>query len=76
MLTLNIELDPEAHVVTQGELLDIPIGRLAKGESHEVETPLAFIASGRFTFSAEVWALGRSPESSLVGHGKMRIDVS
>ena len=60
VLTLNLDLTPEAHVVTQGELLDIPIGRLVKGESQEVETPLAFIACGRFNFTAEVWALGQT----------------
>ena len=76
MLTLNLELEPAQHVVYQGELVDIAVGRLAKGETHEVETPLAFLACGRFDFSAEVLALGRPQESALVGHGKMRIDVS
>ncbi|KAI0362223.1 hypothetical protein OH77DRAFT_1416447 [Trametes cingulata] len=76
VLTLNLTLEPSDHVVYQGELLDIPIGRLAKGESHEVETPVAFVACGRFDFSAEVRALGRPREASLVGHGKMRIAVS
>ena len=76
VLTLNLELDPAQHVVYQGELADISVGRLAKGETHEMETPLAFIACGRFDFSAEVWALGRTHGSALVGHGKMRIDVS
>ncbi|KAI0720991.1 TRAPP II complex [Cerioporus squamosus] len=76
VLTLNLELEPAQHVVYQGELVDISVGRLAKGESHDVETPLAFTACGRFDFSAEVWALGRSQDSALVGHGRMRIDVS
>lgn len=76
MLTLSLELEPNSHVVTQGELRSVPIGRLAKSETHVVETPLAFLACGRFDFSAEVWAVGRPPESSLVGQGKMRIDVS
>ncbi|OSC99049.1 hypothetical protein PYCCODRAFT_1454002 [Trametes coccinea BRFM310] len=76
ILTLNLTLEPSDHVVYQGELLDIPVGRLAQGESHEVETPVAFVACGRFDFSAEVRAVARPRESSLVGHGKMRIAVS
>ncbi|KAH9946027.1 TRAPP II complex [Epithele typhae] len=76
VLMLNLELDPEAHVVTQGELVDIPIGRLARGESYEVETPLAFIACGRFDFGAEVSAIGRQPDFTIVGHGRMRISVA
>lgn len=73
VLTLNLDLEPPEHVVSQGELVDIAVGRLAKGKTREVETPLAFIACGRFDFSAEVWALG---STAPVGHGKMRIDVS
>ncbi|KAI0636866.1 TRAPP II complex [Trametes polyzona] len=76
ILTLNLTLEPSDHVVYQGELLDIPVGRLAKGDSYEVETPVAFVACGRFDFSAEVRALGRPKDSSLVGYGKMRIAVS
>ena len=76
VLTLNLELEPAQHTVYEGELVDIPVGRLAKGESYDVETPLAFLACGRFDFSAEVFALGRSRDAGLVGHGKMRIDVS
>ncbi|KAI0375001.1 hypothetical protein BV20DRAFT_1041173 [Pilatotrama ljubarskyi] len=76
VLTLNLALEPSDHVVYQGELLDIPVGRLAKGESHEVETPVAFVACGRFDFAAEVHALGRPRDLNLVGHGRMRIAVS
>ncbi|KAI0748229.1 transport protein Trs120 or TRAPPC9 TRAPP II complex subunit-domain-containing protein [Daedaleopsis nitida] len=77
VLVLNLDLQPVEHVVFQGELVDVAVGRLAKGETHELETPLAFIACGRFDFSAEVWAVGRSQEPpALIGHGKMRIDVS
>ena len=76
VLTLNLELEPAEHVIFQGELVDIPVGRLAKGETYDVETPVTFIACGRFDFSAEVYALGKSEDYSPVGHGKMRIDVS
>ncbi|KAH9901034.1 TRAPP II complex [Cubamyces lactineus] len=76
LLTLNLTLEPSDHVVYQGELLDIPIGRLARGEAHEVETPVAFVACGHFDFAAEVRAVGRPRDSSLVGHGKMRITAS
>ena len=76
VLSLNLDLSPEPHVIHQGELADVPVGRLAKGESFEVETPVTFIACGRFDFSAEVYALGRPHHCNLVGHGKMLVDVS
>ncbi|TBU35870.1 TRAPP II complex [Dichomitus squalens] len=76
VLTLTLELEPAEHVIFQGELVDIPVGRLAKGETYDVETPVTFIACGRFDFSAEVYALGKSEDYSPVGHGNMRLDVS
>ena len=75
VVTLNLDLEPADHVIFQGELVDIPVGRLAKGELYDIETPITFIACGRFDFSAEVYTLTRSGESKQVGHGKMRIDV-
>ncbi|KAI0670282.1 TRAPP II complex [Trametes maxima] len=75
ILTLNLGLEPSDHVVYQGELVDIPVGRLGKGDSYEVETPVAFVACGRFDFTAEVRTVGRSRESGLVGYGRMRIAV-
>ncbi|KAI8998543.1 TRAPP II complex [Trametes punicea] len=75
ILTLTLNLEPSDHVVYQGELLDIPVGRLATGDSYEVETPVAFVACGRFYFAAEVRAVAQ-PRDSVVGHGKMRIAVS
>ncbi|KAH9856984.1 TRAPP II complex [Lenzites betulinus] len=76
VLTLNLTMEPSDHVVYQGELRDIPIGRLGKGESYEVETPVAFVACGRFDFAAEVRSLGDARESTLVGYGKMLIAVN
>ncbi len=75
VLTLTLDLEPADHVIFQGELIDIPVGRLAKGESYDIETPITFIACGRFDFSAEVYTLAPNGESKQVGHGKMRIDV-
>ena len=75
VLTLNLDLEPADHVIFQSELVDIPVGRLAKGESYDIETPITFIACGRFDFSAEVYTLAQSGESKQVGHGKMRIYV-
>lgn len=75
VLTLNLGLEPADHVIFQGELVDIPVGRLATGESYDIETPITFITCGRFDFSAEVYILAQSGESRRVGHGKMRIDV-
>ena len=76
LLTLNLTLEPSDHVVYQGELLDIPVGRLGRGESYEVETPVAFVACGRYSSSAEVRTLGAPRDTSLAGYGKMLIAVN
>ncbi|KAH9951944.1 TRAPP II complex [Amylocystis lapponica] len=72
IFTLNLSLHPSRHMIHQGILTDIPIGRLESGASHEVETPVSFVSCGRFDFRADVHAHGLPGDSSHVGRGQLR----
>ncbi|KAI0928535.1 hypothetical protein AcW1_005748 [Taiwanofungus camphoratus] len=76
ILTLNLYLEPSQHVIHQGLLLDIPIGRLKQGEAHETETPIAFVSGGSFDFHADVCALDQIRDTNQVGKGHLRAMVS
>jgi len=72
IFTLNLSLSPLQHIIHEGVLTDIPIGRLPSGASQEVETPVAFVSCGRFDIRADVRAYGLPGEASHVGRGHLR----
>lgn len=76
VLTLTLSLEPAQHVLFQGTIRDVPIGRLAPGESQVADTPVVFVSGGRFDCSAEVHALGLAAPSSQVGRGQLRAVVN
>ncbi|GJE90813.1 TRAPP II complex [Phanerochaete sordida] len=50
--TVNFVLDPPQHILFEGVLSDIPVGRLASDEAYEFDTPVTFVACGRFELTA------------------------
>lgn len=76
VLTLTLSLEPAQHVLFQGTIRDVPIGRLAPGESQVADTPVVFVSGGRFDCSAEVHALGLAAPLSQVGRGQLRAVVN
>ncbi|OBZ75570.1 hypothetical protein A0H81_04217 [Grifola frondosa] len=56
ILTLNLTLEPSQHVIYQGTLADIPLGRLAHGESQE--TSMHWVVQR----SQIVWAVDSSEQ--------------
>ncbi|KAF8212193.1 TRAPP II complex [Mycena galopus ATCC 62051] len=66
VFTVDFDCPSLAHVIFEGLLKDVPIGRLESGESREIETGLCFLAYGRFEISAEARVIG-SPESKGTG---------
>lgn len=68
-------MEPADHVVYEGTLSDIPVGRLKCGESVEVEVPISFVASGLFEMSADARIWGVVGEESKVGYGWLKADV-
>ncbi|KAJ7097903.1 TRAPP II complex [Mycena belliarum] len=70
--TLDFDFQSSPHVIFEGLLRDVPIGRLESGESHEIETGLCFLAYGRYEISAEAKVVG-SAESSAESKGRGRL---
>ncbi|KAF7363484.1 hypothetical protein MSAN_01004300 [Mycena sanguinolenta] len=66
VFTIDFDCQSSPHVIFEGLLRDVPIGRLESGESREIETGLCFLAYGRFEISAEARIVG-SIESKGMG---------
>ncbi|KAJ6547608.1 TRAPP II complex [Mycena capillaripes] len=58
VFTVDFDFQSSPHVIFEGLLKDVPIGRLESGESLEVETGVCFLAYGRFEISAEAKVVG------------------
>jgi hypothetical protein len=71
VFTVDLEVEPAEHVVHEGVLTDLAIGRLEGGESREVEIALCFIAYGYFEIIAQVRAFDASRVDTRVGLGRL-----
>lgn len=71
-LTVDISINPSEHVLYEGALSAIPIGRVDGGASYEFETPVTFLSCGRFELSATSFIPG---QRAGVGHGQIRAFV-
>jgi hypothetical protein len=58
VFTVDFDFQSSPHVIFEGLLRDVPIGRLETGESREVETGVCFLSYGRFEISAEAKVVG------------------
>ena len=75
VFTVDLEVEPAEHVVHEGILTDLAIGRLDGGESKEVETALCFIAYGYFEIFAQVRAFDTSHVDTRAGLGRLIVIV-
>jgi len=75
ILTLNLTLDPSQHVIAQGVLKEIPLGRVRSGEASEVHTPVAFVSCGKFELAADVYASWEPAGLQHVGQGRLNATV-
>ncbi|KAK7054867.1 hypothetical protein VNI00_003330 [Paramarasmius palmivorus] len=64
--TLDLQIEPSEHILHDGALYDIPVGRLDSNESRELDTTLCFLSHGRFEVRGAVKVVG-SPH--LLGNG-------
>jgi len=76
ILTADTAVDPADHVIQEGALLDVPIGRLETGEVHEFEAPLCFVACGRFCVQVEARAVDSAVRDAKVGSATLKVVVS
>lgn len=70
-LTMNLMMEPMEHIISEGVLSDIPLGRLGCGESTEVETGVCFLSLGRFQIDAEIRCVGSGSGDSAAGLGQL-----
>ncbi|KAH7926321.1 hypothetical protein BV22DRAFT_1087325 [Leucogyrophana mollusca] len=75
VLALDLVIDPQEHVIIEGTLLDIPLGRLEGGDSQVIELAVCFLCSGRFDFGVEARMLGTSDSGNRAGIGRLRTTV-
>jgi trafficking protein particle complex subunit 9 len=68
-------MEPSEHIIYEGVLSAVPIGRLESGESKEVQLAIFFLSYGRFEISAEARILGATAQDSRVGAAQLKIDV-
>jgi len=66
VFTVDFDLQSSQHIIFEGLLRDVPIGRLESGESREIETGLCFLAYGRYEILVEAKVVG-SAESKGAG---------
>ncbi|KAF8654133.1 hypothetical protein AX16_003664 [Volvariella volvacea WC 439] len=65
VLTLDLTIEPVEHVVHEGVLNGLPVGRLEPGSRVVREVPVCFLARGQFEVIAEVNPLGISRGGSV-----------
>ncbi|KAF8274883.1 transport protein Trs120 or TRAPPC9 TRAPP II complex subunit-domain-containing protein [Lactarius quietus] len=76
VLTADTTVDPADHVMQEGVPSDVPIGRLETGEVHEFETPLCFVACGRFRVQVDARAVDCAVRDAKVGSATLQVAVS
>ena len=76
VLTADTAVDPADHVIQEGVLSDVPIGRVGTGEVHEFETPLCFVACGRFRVQVDARAVDSTMRQAKVGFATLKVVVS
>ena len=72
VLTLDLSAEPADYIIYEGTLAEVPVGRLAPGESRVVEMPLSFVSCGHFQLGVEVRELGARPDEGRVGFGMLK----
>ncbi|KAG6376171.1 TRAPP II complex [Boletus reticuloceps] len=70
-MMLDVSTSPEEHVLLQGSLTDIALGRVESGQSRIVEVPLCFLSVGYFEIAVEARQLGVAGEKRRTGVARL-----
>ena len=70
MLVLSLAAHPVDLFHVEGNLTDIPIGRVGSKCTKEVDIPICFVSEGQFEFIAEVRVLGAQIRA---GEGELKV---
>ncbi|KAJ6630827.1 TRAPP II complex [Mycena sp. CBHHK59/15] len=65
VFTVDFDFQSSQHIIYEGLLRDVPVGRLESGESREVETGLCFLAYGRYEISGEAKVVGLAESKGM-----------
>jgi hypothetical protein len=68
---MDFTLEPAEHIICDGILSDVPIGRLERGGTGEVEIAICFLSYGRFKIGAEVKSVKGSLHDTRAGVGQL-----
>ncbi|KAH7889670.1 TRAPP II complex [Phlebopus sp. FC_14] len=74
-MTLSLTPSPEEHVLFEGHLTDIPLGKIESGHSQVVETPICFLCTGRFEIVAEARVVGVAEEDGRAGVDRLHVII-
>lgn len=75
VLTADTIVDPADHAIQEGPTSGMPIGRLEPGAERELETPLCFVACGRFRVHVEARAISATARDAKVGSATLKAAV-
>ncbi|KAI0322235.1 TRAPP II complex [Amylostereum chailletii] len=75
VLTVDVSAEPSDHVIHEGILSEVPVGRIDAGGSRNVEIPLCFVACGEFQLAIDVRLMGARPDDGKVGSGLLKVVV-
>ncbi|KAG6814362.1 hypothetical protein H0H92_010948 [Tricholoma furcatifolium] len=71
VFTMDVEMNPAEHVVYEGILTELAVGRLESGESRTIDTAVCFLANGRFEMSVQVRNLDSPSDTGRAGIGRL-----
>ena len=69
VFTVDVNTEPAEHVISEGIVAGIPMGRLESGETGAVEMGMCFLSFGRFNIRVDVRI--PSQNGSKVGTGQI-----
>ncbi|KIJ44069.1 hypothetical protein M422DRAFT_252562 [Sphaerobolus stellatus SS14] len=76
ILTMTISTSSAEHVLYDGVITNVPVGRLESGEEQQLEFGVCFISGGRFDLHAEAHVVSNDgDDETLAGKGDLRIRV-
>lgn len=74
-MSLSITIEPSEHVLYDGVLSGIPVGRLHSSEQSVIEVGMSFIAEGQFTVQAQAFTMVENGLRTSAGIGETTVVV-
>lgn len=73
---MNLSFSSSEHVLYEGVLSNIPVGKLESGEEQDIEMGICFVSKGRFDIHAEASLVGcDEDEDAKAGEKHLRVLV-